>query len=54
MDTIILGKRTFEWTMKQDTEEYPHKYKEGYVFTKSSIEDAEDVNFINEDVNSRG
>ena len=54
MDTIILGKRTFKWTMKQDTEVYPHKYKEGYVFTKSSIEDTEDVKFINEDVNTRG
>lgn len=25
VDTIILGKRTFKWTMRQDTEVYPHK-----------------------------
>ncbi|MBD3107560.1 dihydrofolate reductase [Bacillus sp. AGMB 02131] len=50
VDTILLGKRTFDWIMKQDTEEFPYKNKKCYVFTKSSIEDTEDVKFINEDV----
>lgn len=50
VDTVLLGKRTFDWIMKQDTEEFPYKNKECYVFTNSSIEDTEDVKFINEDV----
>jgi len=50
VDTILLGKRTFDWIMKQDTEEFPYKNKECYVFTKSAIEDTDDVKFINEDV----
>jgi dihydrofolate reductase len=50
VDTVLLGKRTYDWLMKQDIEEYPYKDKECYVFTRSSMEDTKDVKFINEDV----
>lgn len=50
VDTILLGKRTYDWIMEQDSEEFPYKNKECYVFTRSSIEDTEDVKFINEDI----
>ena len=50
VDTILLGKRTYDWIMKQDMEEFPYKNKKCYVFTRSSIEDTEDVKFINEDI----
>lgn len=50
VDTIVFGKRTYDWLMKQDIEEFPYKDKECYVFTRSSIEDTEDVKFIHEDV----
>ena len=50
IDTILLGKRTYDWIMKQESEEFPYKNKECYVFTRSSIEDNENVKFINEDV----
>lgn len=50
VDTILLGKRTYDWIMEQDSEEFPYKNKQCYVFTRSSIEDTEDVKFINEDV----
>jgi dihydrofolate reductase len=50
VDTILLGKRTYDWIMEQDPEEFPYKNKQCYVFTRSSIEDTEDVKFIKEDV----
>ncbi len=50
VDTVLLGKRTYDWLMKQDLEEYPYKDKECYVFTRSSMKDTKDVKFINEDV----
>ena len=50
VDTVLLDKRTFDWIMEQDGKEFPYKNKECYVFTRSSIEDAKDVKFINEDV----
>src|SRR4051794_33557486 len=50
VDTVLLGKKSYDWVMKQDIKEFPYKNKECYVFTRSSIEDTEDVTFINEDV----
>ncbi|MFS0673576.1 dihydrofolate reductase family protein [Ornithinibacillus sp. 179-J 7C1 HS] len=50
VDTVLLGKRTYDWVMKQDIEEFPYKNKECYVFTRSSIEDTEYVKFVNDDV----
>lgn len=50
VDTVLLVKRTYDWVMKQEIEEFPYKNKECYVFTRSSIEDTEDVKFVNEEV----
>ncbi|MED4015152.1 dihydrofolate reductase family protein [Sutcliffiella cohnii] len=50
VDTVLLGKRSYDWVMKQDIEEFPYKNKECYVFTRSSIDDNEDVKFVNDDV----
>lgn len=50
MDTVLLGKRTYDWIIKQDIEEFPYKNKKCYVFTRSSIEDTEDVKFVNDGV----
>ena len=52
VDTVLMGKRTYDWVMKQEIEEFPYKNKECYVFTRSSIEDTENVKFVNEDVTS--
>ncbi len=46
VDTVLMGKKTFDWVM-QNIEEFPYKNKECYVFTRSSIEDTDDVKFIN-------
>jgi dihydrofolate reductase len=50
IDTVLMGKRTYDWVMKQDLPEFPYKNKECYVFTRSSIKDTEDVKFVNSDV----
>lgn len=50
VDTLLMGKRTYDWVMKQDLEEFPYKNKECYVFTRSFAENTEDVKFVNDDV----
>jgi dihydrofolate reductase len=50
VDTVLLGKRTYDWVMKQEIEEFPYKNKECYVFTRSSIDDTEDVKFVNDNI----
>lgn len=50
VDTVILGKKSYDWIMKQDVKEFPYKNKECYVFTTSKIEDTEHVKFVNEEV----
>ncbi|MFB7305348.1 dihydrofolate reductase family protein [Heyndrickxia sporothermodurans] len=49
VDTILFGKKTYDWVMKQGIEELPYENKECYVFTRFPNNDKEDVKFINED-----
>ncbi|MFP3919473.1 dihydrofolate reductase family protein, partial [Lysinibacillus telephonicus] len=50
VDTVLMGKRTYDWVVKQDLKEFPYKNKECYVFTRSFSVNTEDVEFINDDV----
>ncbi len=50
VDTVIMGKKTYDWLINQKLEEFPYKNKACYVFTRSSTEDNEDAKFVNEDV----
>lgn len=50
VDTVLLGKRTYDWIMRLDLEEFPYKDKDCYVFTRSSLEDTDDVTFIRTDI----
>lgn len=50
VDTILMGKRTYDWIMKNGTGEFPYKDKECYVFSRSTSGDNEDVKFINDDI----
>lgn len=52
VDTILMGKRSYDWVMKQELKEFPYKNKECYVFTRSSYEDTENVKFVSDDINS--
>ncbi|WP_100330230.1 dihydrofolate reductase family protein [Bacillus xiapuensis] len=50
VDTVLMGKKTYDWLMRQETEEFPYKNKECYVFTRSSYKDTENVKFVNDDI----
>ncbi|PAV29159.1 hypothetical protein CIL05_12225 [Virgibacillus profundi] len=52
VETVLIGKKTYDWIMRHETEEFPYKNKECYVFTRSTVEDTEDVSFINGDIAS--
>lgn len=47
IETVMMGKKTYDWIMKHETGEFPYKNKECYVFTRSTIENTEDVQFLN-------
>ncbi|RLL45489.1 dihydrofolate reductase [Oceanobacillus piezotolerans] len=47
VDTVLLGRRTYDWVMNQEMEEFPYKNKQCYVFTRASNKDIEDVKFVN-------
>ncbi|MGY4691754.1 dihydrofolate reductase family protein [Salibacterium sp. K-3] len=52
VDTVLMGKRTYDWIMNQDFKEFPYKDKECYVFTSSSYENTGNVQFVHDDIKS--
>ncbi|WP_053361147.1 dihydrofolate reductase family protein [Bacillus sp. FJAT-27251] len=50
VDTVLMGKRTYDWIMKHERGEFPYKNKDCYVFTRSKLQDVEHVRFVNEDI----
>lgn len=50
VDTVLMGKKTYDWIVKHESGEFPYKNKECYVFTRSTMEDTEDVKFTNKNV----
>jgi dihydrofolate reductase len=50
VDTILLGRITYEWIMENVKNEFPYKGKECYVFSKEKRNDTEFVKFINSDI----
>ncbi|MFE8700109.1 dihydrofolate reductase family protein [Cytobacillus sp. FJAT-54145] len=50
VDTILMGRKTFDWVMQHENGNFPYANKECYVFTKSVIQDSQHVKFINEDI----
>ncbi|MGE7694624.1 dihydrofolate reductase family protein [Lysinibacillus sp. NPDC094177] len=49
IDTIIMGKRTYDWVVDH-IESFPYPDKKCYVFTTSQSGKNEHVEFVNEDV----
>ncbi len=49
VDTVILGRKTYDWVMKQ-VPEFPHSNKEVFVVTRQSRPAAGSVNFYNGDL----
>lgn len=52
VDTVLIGRRTYDWVMDQEKGNYPYKGIESYVFTKRAQENTEHVSFINEDIST--
>ncbi|TVX93475.1 dihydrofolate reductase family protein [Paenibacillus agilis] len=49
IDTTIMGKRTYDWVMK-NIETFPYADKKNYVFSTTETGSNEYVEFVNEDV----
>lgn len=52
VDTVLMGKKTYDWVMRQDLKKFPYKGKATFVFTRSAVEDTGDVSFVNKDIQS--
>ncbi|MCM3758229.1 dihydrofolate reductase family protein [Sporosarcina aquimarina] len=50
VDTILIGKRTYDWVMEQEKGQFPYQNKDCYVFSRSSFDDTNEVKFINGDI----
>lgn len=50
VDTILLGRRTYDWIMDMEKGNFPYKDKRCYVFSKSISDNNEYVEFINEGI----
>ncbi|KAA0964892.1 dihydrofolate reductase [Sporosarcina sp. ANT_H38] len=50
VDTILLGRRTYDWISENMTGDFPYKNKECYVFSRSTNEDGNDVKFVSDEV----
>ncbi|RPA69435.1 dihydrofolate reductase [Cyclobacteriaceae bacterium YHN15] len=46
VDTVIMGRRTYDWVMNQVTE-FPHAEKDAYIITRSSKPDIGKIRFYN-------
>lgn len=50
VDTILIGRVTYDWIIEHENGNFPYKGKECYVFSKTRKEDDEYVKFIDEDI----
>jgi dihydrofolate reductase len=51
VDTVILGKRTYDWVMTQ-VNEFPHANKETYVITRNNLESIGNTIFYSGDLDA--
>ena len=50
IDTVVMGRRTYEWLMKQDMSEWPYADLTTYVWTNSEMAEDSNVTFVNRSV----
>ncbi len=50
VDTILIGRRTYDWIIEVEKGNFPYKDKECYVFSNSQKGKNENVEFVNKDV----
>lgn len=47
IDTILMGRKTYDWIMRHEGSKFPYKGKECYVFSKTLQGNNDNVTFIN-------
>lgn len=50
VDTILIGRITYDWIMDHEKGAFPYKGKECYVFSRTKKDDNEHVAFVSDDV----
>jgi dihydrofolate reductase len=50
VDTILMGRRTYDWILNHETEAFPYSNKECFVFSRSVNSENKNVEFVNEDI----
>lgn len=50
IDTILIGRRTYDWVMEAEKGKFPYENKQCYVFSKTMSGKQDNVEFVNEDV----
>ncbi len=50
VDTIIMGRKTYDWIMKEEKGHFPYENKKCYVFSKSAHDFNEQVEFVSCDI----
>ncbi len=48
VDTILMGRKTYDWIMKHEKGEFPYQGKKCYVFSRSVQPNTEFVTFVNQ------
>ncbi len=50
LDTVVMGRVTYDWIMAHEEGEFPYKGKACYVFSRTPREGTENVTFVHGDV----
>lgn len=50
IDTVVLGRRTYEWVMEAENGQFPYQDKVSYVFTSTAAEENAFVTFTDQTV----
>lgn len=49
VDTVIMGKRTLDWILKEENGQLPYTDKECYVYTTKTLDDMGHIHFTSEE-----
>ncbi|WP_147805072.1 dihydrofolate reductase family protein [Alkalicoccus halolimnae] len=49
IDKIVMGRKTFDWVMKETKGEFPYKDMDCYVFTRKAKDPAGNITFVQDD-----
>lgn len=52
IDTVVMGRRTYDWVIEAESGEYPYEGLASYVFTSESGKEDPFVTFTNQDISS--